>query len=75
MKKEMFFFPFNIILNKLGAIPLDRKNKKINYVSQVALIFNKKEEFNLFIAPEGTRKKVSRWKKAFSTLLRKQKCL
>ena len=65
MKKEMFFFPFNIILSKLGAIPVDRGNNKKSHVSQMKSIFDEREEFNLFIAPEGTRKKVSRWKKGF----------
>lgn len=65
MKKEMFFFPFGIIMSYLGAIPVDRGNKKINHISQLKSTFAEKEEFNLFIAPEGTRKKVSRWKKGF----------
>ena len=65
IKKEMFFFPFNIIMSKLGAIPVDRGNKKINHISQLKSIFDEREEFNLFIAPEGTRKKVIHWKKGF----------
>ncbi|OQX97445.1 MAG: hypothetical protein B6I20_12595 [Bacteroidetes bacterium 4572_117] len=65
MKKEMFFFPLNIILTGLGAIPVDRKNKKISMVAQTALIFKKKEEFNLFIAPEGSRYLSNQWKKGF----------
>lgn len=73
MKKEMFFFPFNIIMSNLGAIPVDRKNKKINLVSQVVSIYNVREEFNLFIAPEGTRKKVSRWKKGFFHIAKEAK--
>ncbi len=36
MKKEMFFFPLNIILNALGTIPVDRNNKKTNVVSQLS---------------------------------------
>ena len=65
MKKEMFFFPFNVIMSKLGAIPVERGNTNLSQVSQLKSIFDDKEELNLFIAPEGTRKKVSRWKKGF----------
>ena len=65
MKKEMFFFPLGIILRVLGAIPVDRKNKKISVVSQAVSIFKEKDEFNLFIAPEGSRNKVTQWKKGF----------
>ena len=65
MKKEMFFFPFNILMNALGAIPVDRKNRKISVVAQTALIFKKREEFNVFIAPEGSRNKSTQWKKGF----------
>ncbi len=65
MKKEIFIFPLNILMSKLGAIPIDRGNKKISYVSQLKSIFNERDEFNLFIAPEGTRKQTTRWKKGF----------
>ena len=65
MKDDIFFFPLNIILNKLGAIPVDRKNKNSNVVNQVTTAFKEKKELNLFIAPEGTRKRVKHWKKGF----------
>jgi len=65
MKKEAFFFPLSIILKFLGAIPVDRKNKKVNVVTQVSTQIKNSNEMNLFIAPEGTRKRASRWKKGF----------
>lgn len=65
MKKEMFFFPLNIILNILGAIPVDRKNKKISIVSQTASLYKERAELNIFIAPEGSRNLSPRWKKGF----------
>ena len=71
MKNELFFFPLNIILNKLGGIPIDRKNKKGTVVSQVTNAFKQKREINLFIAPEGTRKKVKHWKKGFYIIAKK----
>jgi len=65
MKKEAFFFPLNMILNGLGAIPVDRKNKNISLVSQVAASFQKRKEFNIFIAAEGSRSKRTKWKTGF----------
>jgi len=65
MKKEIFIFPLNILLSKLGAIPIDRGNKKNSYVSQLKSIFNERDEFNLFIAPERIRKQTTRWEKGF----------
>ncbi len=65
MKKEAFFFPLSLILKVLGAIPVDRKNKKSNMVTQVAKRIKQQDELNLFIAPEGTRKRKNYWKKGF----------
>ena len=65
MKSEMFFFPLNIVMTFLGAVPVDRTNEKSNMVSQVASIISKRKECNIFIAAEGTRKKVTRWRKGF----------
>jgi len=71
MKKEMFFFPFNIVMSILGAIPVDRKNKKNNMVQQVASIIEAREKCNIFIAAEGTRKRNPRWKKGFFHIAKK----
>jgi len=60
MKKEMFIFPLNILMRYLGAIPVDRRNKKNNMVQQVASIIETREKCNVFIAAEGTRKRNTR---------------
>jgi len=65
MKKEAFFFPLSLVLKVLGAIPVDRKNKKSNMVAQIAKRIKQQDELNLFIAPEGTRKRKTYWKKGF----------
>ena len=65
MKKEAFFFPLNIILKTLGAVPIDRKNKNSNMVLQVAKLINKSDKINIFIAPEGSRKRKDYWKTGF----------
>ncbi len=63
-KKELFVGPFGWLFRKLGGYPVDRKHHT-NIVDQVAEIFNKEEQFVIAIAPEGTRKKVSKWKTGF----------
>jgi len=71
MKKEMFFFPLNILMSSLGAIPVDRKNKKNSMVRQVVSIIESREKCNIFIAAEGTRKRNTRWKKGFYHIAKK----
>ncbi len=69
IKKESFKFPLGPVLRKLGGIPVDRKSNKYladNLVEQ----FNKNDKLILVIAPEGTRKKVKRWKRGFHHIAR-----
>ena len=63
-KKELFFFPFNILLKLIGGVPVNR-SKKNNTVNEIANIFNNKNEFRISLAPEGTRQKVSKFKTGF----------
>lgn len=63
-KKELFKFPFGGYFRWMGGAPLDRA-KNENKVDAIAAIFRKREVFRLAIAPEGTRKKVDRWKSGF----------
>lgn len=64
IKKESFFFPLGVILKALGGIPVDRSQSQ-HVVKNVTEHFDKAEKFYLIITPEGTRKRVSRWKKGF----------
>jgi 1-acyl-sn-glycerol-3-phosphate acyltransferase len=48
----------------LGGIPVDRKNKS-SVSEQMLEVFNSKDMFRLTIAPEGTRKKSSKWRTGF----------
>ena len=63
-KKELFFFPLNIFLKLIGGVPVNR-SKKNNTVNEIVNIYNNKEEFIISLAPEGTRKKVSKFKTGF----------
>lgn len=64
IKKEWFFFPMNLLFKSLGGIPVDR-SKKTSLTEQLAEVYAKKEEFQLAITPEATRKLNTEWKKGF----------
>lgn len=69
IKKEFFFWPLGVLLRRLGAIPVDRKNP-VGATKQIIDLVENSEEFALCIAPEGTRKPVKRWKTGFHTFAR-----
>ena len=64
IKKEWFFFPLNLLFRSIGGIPVDR-GKKTSLTETMADEFKKRDHFNLAITPEGTRKKVHKWKRGF----------
>lgn len=64
VKKEALDHPFGGILRWLGAIPVDRK-APIGFVEQIVARFAKQEKFIVVIAPEGTRRRVEKWKTGF----------
>ena len=63
-KKELFTWPFGYIFRALGGFPVDRK-KNTHLVDQIVEIFNARDEFNITITPEGTRKYNPNWKTGF----------
>lgn len=63
-KDSLFKGPFGFIFKSLGGTPVDR-SKNNNLVDAIVDIFNKKNEFILALSPEGTRKKVAKWKTGF----------
>jgi len=72
-KEELFKIPlFGYILRKIGGFPVAR-NKETNSVDSVVEIFNKKKNFFLALAPEGTRKKVDKLKTGFYYIALKAK--
>ena len=64
MKKEWFVFPLGYLLKSMGALPVDRK-KRASVSEQMVEIFHSKNNFQLAIAPEGTRSKTDQWKTGF----------
>lgn len=69
MKNTAFRWPFRGLLLWLGAIPVDR-TKSADVVGQMAGEMKKRAEMVLLLAPEGTRKKVMRWKSGFYHIAR-----
>ncbi len=64
IKEKFFFFPLNIWISSLGAIPV-KTDKKMGMVNQMVKQFETRDKFLLTITPEATRKRVNRWKKGF----------
>lgn len=63
-KKSLFKAPYGWFFRWVGGAPIDR-SKNNDTVSATAAIFKEREKFRLTIAPEGTRKKVAKWKTGF----------
>ncbi|PNQ72356.1 acyltransferase [Hanstruepera neustonica] len=63
-KKELFVGPFGWYLKAIGGAPIDRSSNH-NKVEAIAKLFDEHDEFRLALAPEGTRKKVDKWRTGF----------
>ena len=61
-KKELFKFPLNLLMCTYGSIPVSSGR---NFIFQISEIFNSNKEIHIVLSPEGTRKKVTKWKKGF----------
>ena len=63
-KDSLFKGPFGFVFRSLGGTPVNRSESN-NLVDAIIKVFNSKEEFRLALSPEGTRKKVEKWKTGF----------
>lgn len=63
-KSQLFKPPFGWFFRILGGHPVDRASSH-DMVEQVVKIFDRHERFILAMAPEGTRKKVSKLRTGF----------
>ncbi len=63
-KDSLFKGPFGWFFKGLGGAPVDRSQNN-NLVDAIVDIFNSREQFRLGLSPEGTRKKVEKWKTGF----------
>ena len=64
IKKEFFKPGLGWLLKRIGGIPVDR-SKGNNMVAKTAVIFKQYDELHIVITPEGTRKRVDKWKRGF----------
>ena len=69
-KKSLFNPLTGWIFKALGGYPVIRKNNE-KQVDAIARLFKDKDEFRIAIAPEGTRKKVKKWKTGFYYIAKK----
>ncbi|WKN31339.1 1-acyl-sn-glycerol-3-phosphate acyltransferase [Porifericola rhodea] len=68
IKKEWVRFPLSLILNPLGAIPINRNPKGISRTSTVdkmVQLFDERDHLIILVTPEGTRKYAKKWKSGF----------
>lgn len=63
-KHQLFWWPLGPILRRIGVIEVDR-NAASGVVEQAAAMIRGADRFWFGLAPEGTRKRVQRWKSGF----------
>lgn len=68
-KHSLFRWPFAGLLRAWGGIPI-RRDRQLNTVEQAVQAFGEHDQFILVLSPEGTRKKVERWKMGFYHIAR-----
>lgn len=63
-KHSLFRWPLSGFMRALGGVPVNRAAPQ-DLVSQIVAEFNRRDEFILVIAPEGTRSRTTNWKTGF----------
>lgn len=64
-KHTLFNIPLiKYVMNWLGGIPVERSTRH-GFVKQLVEVFKEKKSLLLALSPEGTRKKVEKWKTGF----------
>ena len=63
-KKELFFFPMNIIMRRFGSIAV-RGVRGENAIYQVIDMLKNTDELHIIMSPEGNVNKVDKWNKGF----------
>ena len=71
-KKELFFFPMNIVMKEFGSIAV-RGVKNKNAIYQVVDMLDNTDELHVVISPEGWIKKITNWNKGFYYMALKAK--
>ncbi len=71
-KDSLFKWPYGFIFRKLGGIPVDRKHRT-NFVDMMVEQYSKYDKLSFALAPEGTRKRVKKFKSGFYYIAYKSK--
>jgi 1-acyl-sn-glycerol-3-phosphate acyltransferase len=69
-KKELFFFPMNLVMKRFGSIPVRGVQGK-NAIYQVVDLLNSSEEMHIVVSPEGWIKRMDKWNKGFFYMAQK----
>lgn len=62
MKETWFFFPLNYLFKSIGGIPVPRKKSGSELTETIISKFKESASLKLAITPEGTRKRVEKWR-------------
>lgn len=68
-KQSLFWWPMGPFLRLLGGIAI-RRDASRDFVSRIVEEFKQRDYLVLAIAPEGTRKKINKWKTGFYFIAR-----
>ena len=68
-KDTLFRFPLDAVLRSLGGMPVDRSSPNA-VVQQIVDRFAERPRMIFALAPEGTRKRVERWRTGFYHIAR-----
>jgi 1-acyl-sn-glycerol-3-phosphate acyltransferase len=63
-KHTLFKWPLGVFMRGLGGIPVERSVRR-DRVGESVAAFNGSQQLILVVAPEGTRKRVTKWKSGF----------
>jgi 1-acyl-sn-glycerol-3-phosphate acyltransferase len=63
-KQSLFKGPIGWLMRSTGGVPIDRDSAR-NTVDEIVSQFEQHDHLYYLIAPEGTRKRVERWKSGF----------
>ena len=63
-KAQLFWWPLGALLRRLGVIPIDRSSPQ-GTVGQAVDMIRRSERIWYAITPEGTRRRVEKWKSGF----------
>ncbi len=63
-KREAFWWPLGVFLRAFGGVPIDRSSAS-GVVGGMVEELKRSERLWMLLAPEGTRKRVEKWKSGF----------